>query len=276
METVTQFGNDSVPRLSASFSFYAMLSLAPIFVLAIVLAGSILGTGSTRASILHEVQASLGNDSRALVETLIEKTTRPGAGTIATIISLAVTFFSASNLFIQVNQTFQVIWKIQRTATGIVKAFLINRLIAFVMVLGFGILVFAWLALDSWLAWVQDNTSAFHLGEIISFVVSTIFLTLAFSTSYRFIPRNRACWGDVWIGGFVAGLGVSSAKYLLSQYFSKINVAGAYGPAGALVVVLLWIYYASQIYFFGAELVFTYSHLYGSRRDIDEAGLTYS
>lgn len=270
MKTVTNFSDDAVPRLAASFSFYAMLSMAPLLILAIVVAGSVLGEGSSRNSILHEVQASLGKDSRAIVETIIDKTNKPGAGTIATITSLAVTFFSASGLFIQFNELFQTIWGVKPKPAGFIRTFIVQRVIAFVSVFTFGGLVLGWLVLDSWLAWVQKNTANFFPGQLISFVAATVFLTLAFALSFRYFPRHQAKWSDVWIGAFVAGLGLAITKYALSEYFSRIDVAGAYGPAGALVVIMLWVYYTSQVYFFGAELVFSYAHMYGSRKDIDE------
>jgi membrane protein len=212
-----------------------------------------------------------------MIETLIDKTTKPGAGTIATVVSLVVTFFSASSLFVQVTETFNTIWGLKAPRMSFIKAFIVQRVIAILAVSSFGLLVLAWLILDSWLAWVQLNTHATNMGQLFSFVGASFFLTFAFALSYRYFPHHRAAWRDVWIGAIVAALGVATSKLLLSEYFSRIDVAGAYGPAGSLVVVLLWIYYTAQVYFFGAELVFTYAYMYGSHCEVDEIkGLRHS
>ena len=111
-----------------------------------------------------------------------------------------------------------------------------------------------WLALDSILGWVGRTSGNFAAWPAVSLLASGVVATLLFAISFRAIPRGRVQWRDVWLGAGIAGFGFSAAKLLLSLYFSYSGVAAAYGPAGALLVILLWIYYSAHIYFFGAEL----------------------
>jgi membrane protein len=211
-----------------------------------------------------------------VIAAMMENTMRPGAGIIASLIALGLVFFGASNLFFQLTDTIRTIWGV-RIEGGAVRSFIVGRIIAFVTVLGFGALLIGWIVLDTWLQIVATNAGGIPGMRYISLVGAMLFLTLLCAVSYKAFPKGKAQWHDVWLGAAVGGVGIALAKYLLSLYFSNVNVAGAYGPAGSIVIVLLWIYYTSQIYFFGAEVVYSYTHLYGSRRNEEEdKGPAYS
>jgi membrane protein len=271
MRVFTNWGEDSVPRLAAAFSFYAILSLAPLLVLAIAAAGMFFGEENARRELLTEVGNAVGKEGKELIDTLIGNTYKPGASTIATVLSLIVTFFSASGLFMQLTDTINSIWGIPADKhTPFLKSMILTRIFSFVAVLVFGVITLGWLALDFWLNWMEKETQRFMGWPVVSIVVSVLFLTLVFAISYKTIPKAHASWGDVWIGAILAAVLVAIAKYLLGLYFAYANVAGAFGPAGALVLILMWIYYTSQIYFFGAEVVYSYSHTFGSRSHMDD------
>ncbi len=276
-KTWANWSGASVPRLAAAFSFYAILSVAPLLVLAVVFAGNFLGgEASAREELMKQAQGAVGKPGADLLNTLIENTAKPATSWIATLLSLGVTFFSASNLFLQLTETINSMWGLKAEGSFI-RSFLLARIFAFLAVLIFGVIVLGWLTIDSWLGWIERHTSGFTGWQLVSFAVSFIFLTLVFGASYKVFPKGRVQWSDVWIGATVASLGIGFAKLLLSLYFSRMDVAAAYGPAGALVLILLWIYYTSQIYFFGAEIVFTYTHSYGSRAHLeDKKDLVYS
>jgi membrane protein len=268
---LTNWSEDAVPRLAASFSFYAILSMAPLLVLAIAAAGVFFGEESARRELLTQVGNAVGKEGKELVDTLIGNTYKPGASTIATMLSLGVTFFSASGLFMELTETINSIWGIPADKdTPFLKSMILTRIFSFVAVLVFGVITLGWLALDFWLNWMEKHTERFMGWPAVSIVVSVIFLTLVFAVSYKSIPKAHAAWGDVWLGAILAAILVALAKYLLGLYFAYANVAGAFGPAGALVLILMWIYYTSQIYFFGAEVVYSYAHTFGSRSHMDD------
>lgn len=276
VEAYSNWGSDNVPRLAAAFSFYAVLSLAPMLVLAVVVGSNFYGHSvDARQALLGQARDAVGVQGAQLLAEMIDAASKGGSSVIATIISLVVTFFSASNLFIQVNDTVNAIWGIRQTGP-MFRNLVMSRLIAFAGVLVVGLLVVAWLGVDSWLGWLAKRTPGFQGWQAVSFLLAVGFLTLLFAVSFRALPRRHLHWSDVWPGAIFAAVGVGVTKLLLSQYFASFNVSAAYGSAGALVVILLWIYYTGQIYFFGAEITFTYAHRYGSLIGHEESGLSYS
>jgi membrane protein len=248
------FGNDDVARLSAALSFYAVLSIAPVLVLAVALASLFYGEKRSFDDLMLQARGAVGQEGADLLAQLIQQSRKPGATTIATISSLVVTFFSASNLFIQLSSSIDSIWKI-KSSGPFFKTLILSRVGAFLSVVVFGVIVLGWLVLDSWLQWLSG-----HVGGVasiwpgVSFLVTTVFLWGVFCVSFKLLPKGRVKWRDVYAGAFVAALGLAMSKYALSLYFRVAGVSQAYGSAGALVVILLWIYYTSQIYFFGIEM----------------------
>lgn len=275
-KTVENWSSDNVPRLAASFSFYAVLSIAPVLVLAVTVASAFLAADEAQRQLLEQVRKLTGSTQIAdLLQELIKNAQRPGTGTIATIISFLVTFFSASNLFLQLQDTVNTIWGIKQ-AGPFVRTFIVTRLLAFFAVVVFGGLLLAWLALDSWLSWIARHTEGFQGWPVVSLVVAALFFTGALGMAFKGMPKGRVSWRDVWPGAALAGSGIALSKLAFSAYFAYANVAAAYGAAGSLVVLLLWIYYTSQIFFFGLEMTFTYAHQFGSLRGEDPEGLSYS
>ncbi|AIE87098.1 YihY/virulence factor BrkB family protein [Fimbriimonas ginsengisoli] len=270
------FGSDNVPRLAAAFSFYAILSLAPLLVLAVVAAGYFYGHRvDAQRTLLEHASSAVGRQGAELLRQMIQGANKPGVGAIATIVSLIVTFFSASNLFIQLSDSVNTIWKVAVTGS-MVRNLIASRVIAFLSVLVFGAVVLLWLGVDSWLGWLEKHTSGFQGWQVVSLGMTVIILSGLFAVSLKSLPRGRLQWRDVWPGAVITAVGLGISKLLLSLYFSTFNVSAAYGSAGALVVILLWIYYTSQIYFFGVELTCVYAHEYGSLRGIDESPLERS
>jgi membrane protein len=274
-KTFTNWSTDNVPRLAAAFSFYAVLSLAPVLVLAVVAAGYIYGEGTARQELLTQARAAVGPQGASLVSELLDNANKPGASAIATVLSLLVTFFSASNLFIALQETVNVIWGVQQKGP-LLKGLILTRVTAFLSVTVFGLIVLGWLTLDSWLGWLERHTQGFQGWQVVSLAASLLFLTGVFGVALKQLPPNRLQWRDVWPGAFVTALGFGISKLLLALYFSYANVSAAYGSAGALVVILLWIYYSSQIFFFGVELTYTYAHTRGSLVGEERRDLQYS
>ncbi|RYG32794.1 YihY/virulence factor BrkB family protein [bacterium] len=263
--TATRWSEDNVPRLAAAFSFYAVLSLAPLLVFAVVLGGYFLGQSDTQTQILTQVQQAVGKGGRDLVEELIKQANKPGASVIASLLSLIVTFFSASNLFLQLNDSVNAIWGI-KTQGPFLKNLLLTRIGAFLGVLFFGVIVLGWVGLDSWLHWLDQRVPGIPGWKALSVIVSIVFLAIVFAVAFRSLPKDKVSWKDTIVPAIVTALGISLAKYALSLYFGLAKVSEAYGSAGALVVILLWIYYTSQIFFFGIEMTYVNSHQRGSHQ----------
>ena len=276
-KTFANWGEDNVPRLAAAFSFYAVLSLAPLLVLAVTVASVILSNKNVENHLLEQVGQFAGGskDVVALLQNLIHNTQKKGTGTIATVLSFVVTFFSASNLFLQLDDTVNSIWGIKQTGSAI-KNIVTTRLLAFAAVAVFGILIIAWLGVDSWLSWVARHTPGFDIAPFLSLVGAAVFFTGALGIAYKGMPKGRVKWSDVWPGATIAATGIALSKLIFSAYFAFANVSAAYGAAGSLVVLLLWIYYSSQIFFFGLEVTYTYAKEFGSLKGQNPGDLEYS
>jgi membrane protein len=263
----SKWSADNVPRLSAAVSFYAMLSLAPFLILGTVVAIYYLGTGPhDRFSLLYQVRQTMGQETSDLLTTIIEKAQKQhGTSVLASLVSFIIMFFSASNLFLQFDDSVRSIWGTKQNGS-IVKLIILSRLTAFASIIVFGAGLIGWLFLDARMAYLARQAADFHVGRVVSFLSTFLVLMLGCSVSMKRLATSPLKWHDVWIGAAIAAMGISLAKYLLSLYFANSSVSSVYGPAGALVVILLWIYYCSQIYFFGLEVVCVYSAKYGSHR----------
>jgi membrane protein len=249
------WAEDNIPRLAAAFSFFTVLSVAPLLVLAVVVGGYFLGEATTLEKLISEARGYVGSEGAELLRSLVEATKRPTASTIATIASLVITFFGASNLFMNLVDSVNFIWGI-RPKGSVVKSLILLRIAAFLGVLAFSVVFLGWLAFDAWLNWLERQTKGFAGWHWFSLSATIIFLTLTFATTYYHLPKDRIAFRDTIIPGFITAVGITIFKYLLGLYFQYAGASTAYGPAGALVVILLWIFYAAQVFFFGIEMCY--------------------
>lgn len=240
-------------RMAAALSFYAILSLAPILVIAVTVTAAFLDSSTLSQTLASSTAESLGEGASELIVSIMERASKPASSIPATVIAVLVAMYAASGLFGQIVGSIEDIWEIKHEGHPF-RLFLIGRLKSIATLLVFLVLFLSWVAADSVLGWFIRTTGGFGLWPLVSFLASSIFASLAFGLTFRSIPKGRTLWRDVWPGACTAGLGFSLAKYLLSLYFSYSGVAAAYGSAGALLVILLWIYYSAQIFFFGAEI----------------------
>lgn len=263
VETGVRWSEDNAIRLSGALSFFAILSIAPLLVLAVTVAGLFLGNHEAFTSLHIQVENVLGRPAADLMDSVVRSTIASGAGAIATIISLIVAFFSASNLFIQLDDSINTIWRIKHSGS-VIKIVLTTRIFSFIAVIVFGALIVAWLIVDSWLFWLSQQIPIPGAWRWISLGTSFLVLTCVFAGCFHAIPRTKIKWSDVFPAALLTALGFSITKWLLGEYFAAAKFLAAYGAAGSLVVMLLWLFYTSQIFFFGVELSFTYAHAYGS------------
>ena len=265
-KAVQNWLGDNVPRLAAAFSFYAMLSLSPLLVLAVAIGSRLLGDSQAGQHVIHVAQAYIGGPGAKFLQSMIDSSAKPGASAVATLLSVAIAIYGATNLFQQLSDSVNTIWDAKSANAGI-KGFLLNKIVAIAMFLAFAVVFVLWLGIDSWIGWARAHTYGFEGWELVSTAASVVFLTFVFAVSFRALPKGMVAWQDVWYGAVTTAVGFAISKYLLSLYFRYSTVSAAYGSAGALVIILLWIYYTAQIYFFGLELTCTYAHTHGSQRE---------
>lgn len=258
------FVNDSVPMMGAALAYYTMFSIAPLLIIAIGAAGIVFGE-SANVKIFDTIKGVVGAQGASAIESMVSAASkRPHAGFIATMVGLGTLIVGASAVFSQLQQSLNIIWKVASSPKSGWWHLIRQRLLSFAMVavIGFVLLVSmvvsaALTAAGTWAGGVLPLGDSVWQG--INFAVSLGIIGVLFSAVLKLLPDVQLHWRDVEIGGLVTALMFVIGKTIIGVYIGKSGVASTYGAAGSLIVVLLWVFYSSQILYFGAEFTRAYA-----------------
>jgi membrane protein len=268
-DTANDWLDDEAPRLAASLAFYTLLSLAPLIVITVAIAGLALGPEAAKGQIAGELGAIVGSDAAKGVETVVANAKAPASGTLATVLGVLALCVGATGVFGELQYSLNRIWEVKakpgRGIWGEVK----DRFFSFTMVLGVAFLLLVSLVLSAALSAIgRSFANALPGGElvwqVVNFVFSFALITGLFALIYKVVPDAEIRWPDVWPGALVTALLFTLGKSLLGIYLGKASVGSAYGAAGSLVVLVVWVYYSAQILFLGAEFTQVYARRRGS------------
>jgi membrane protein len=268
-ETFKRWSDDSVPRMAAALSYYTAFSMAPLLILVISIAGLVLGREVAQGQIIEQIAGLIGPKSAAAIQDMILAAHRPAKGVVFTIIGVVSLIAGATGVLSELKSTLNTIWHTREP--GDVKDIIKKNVQFLGMLLGIGFLLTVSLVLSAALASVGKFLSGLlPAPEIIlhgiDFIVSASFIAVLFAAMYRFLPNTKVRWRDVWVGAVVTSILFNLGKIGLGLYIGKSAVASSYGAAGAILVILLWVYYSGLIFYFGAEFTKTYADGYGSSR----------
>ena len=268
--TYTKWAKDHAQSLGAALAFYAVFSLAPLLLIVIAIAGSVFGQEAAQGQIIGQIQGLVGEESANAIQSMIEEARKPAAGIIATVLAMVMLLLGATGVFAQLQEALNTIWSVEEKPGESLWKLLKDRFVSLMVVLGTGFLLLISLIISAGLSAIGAALGNFlpvpgFLLQIINFFVSFAIVTLLFAMIYKLLPDISIQWGDVWIGAIIASLLFTIGKFLIGLYLGKSDVGIAYGAAGSLVVILIWVYYASQIFLFGAEFTAVYAHSRGSR-----------
>jgi membrane protein len=257
-QTVDSWLSHEGPRLAASLSLYSLLSLAPLVILSIAVASLAFGRTAAQEALINQVRALMGADGAHTIETVIEYGKAPRAGGMASVIGILVLLFGASSVFGELQSALNKIWDAKPARRASLLGFLKSRLVSFALVLGFGFLLLVSLVLSATLAALGRSFSALlsvphGLLTAIDAVVSFVGIFILIALILRYVPDVSLRWRDVWQGALATALLFTLGKALLGLYLGKAAVGSAYGAAGSLIVVIMWVYYSGMIFYFGAE-----------------------
>lgn len=268
----SKYEDDKAYWMAAALAYYTIFSLAPLLIIVVTLTGTAFGEDAIKGEISLQIQRFIGSKGAQILETVALSAYKPGSGVFATIIAIAVILYGATNVFSQLQGKFNQIWKVRHKERHWVMTLVIERFIAFVMVLCVGFLVLLSIIIDTSITGFGEHISRFLpnpiyiiLLQIGSLVFSFWMFVVLFALIYRTIPRTKVFWNDVWLGAMLASFLFTIGKIVMGLYLGKSMVVSAYGVAGSLIVLLFWFYYSAQILFFGAEISYVYAHEYGSR-----------
>ena len=276
-QVITNWGVHRCSAQSAALAFYTIFSLAPVLVVVITLAGVVWGEEAVRGQIRDEFQGLMGPEAAVLIENVIKSAARPASGRIAAIVGVATLLFGATAIFGQLQDALNTVWAVVPKPGATLTTLLRKRLHSFALVIGIGFLLAVSLVLSAALTGFSRYLERrldlpVDFLQVANFIVSFIVITLLFAMTYRILPDVKIEWRDVWLGSILTALLFVAGKTLIGFYLGRTGVASAYGAAGSLVVVLLWVYYSSLIFFFGAEFTRVYSRQFRTTRAKPEEG----
>jgi membrane protein len=264
--------HDYAQSMGAALAFYTMFSIAPLLLIVISVAGLVFGEESARGEIFNQLQGMLGAPGASAVQGLLESVSRAPETGLATVIGLAFLFLGATSVFAELQDALDRIWRAPtRARSSGVWGWVRSRVLSFGMILAVGFQLTVSLAFSAGLAALNKRWDPLFIGwatvaHLIELALGIGLVTALFAMIYKTMPRVQVDWKDVWIGATVTSVLFLAGKFLIGTYIGRSNISSGFGAAASLVVVLLWVYYSAQIFLFGAEFTWAYSHKFGSRK----------
>lgn len=267
-DTVSEWIDDNAARVAASLAFYTLLSLAPLVILTIALAGVVMGEDTARDRIIYEVGELVGPEGATTVNAVVASARQSNDGVLSTVIGLVVLFVGASGVFGELQYAMNTIWGVKPKKTSGVVLLVRARVFSFAMVVAVAFLLLVSLVISAVLSGVGRFMAGTLPGgaalwQLVNVVTSIGVITLLFGLIFRVVPDVDVRWRDVWVGALTTAILFTIGKQLLGVYLGKSSVASAYGAAGSIVALVVWVYYSSQLVFFGAEFTQVYARAVG-------------
>lgn len=274
-ETANDWLEDDAATLAAALAYYALLSLAPLLVISISVAGWFLGPDAARGRVAGELGAIVGGDAAQGIQSVVASAQEPKRGALSAIVGVITLFVGASGVFGQLQTSLNTIWEVEPRPDRGLLGKLKDRFLSFTMVLGVAFLLLVSLVLSSVLsslggALADTLPGGAVLWQAINFAVSFGVVTLLFALMFKVIPDVKVQWRDVWLGAAVTAALFAIGKQLLGIYLGKAAVGSSYGAAGSIVALVVWVYYAAQILFLGAEFTQVHARHRGARIEPSE------
>ena len=270
-QAISGWKDDRAPSMGAALAYYTAFSLAPLLIIAIAVAGLFFGRDAAQEAIVGQLGGLLGETGGTAINDILESTSDFGSGVVGLIVGIGALLLGATTAFVELQDDLDRIWKAPpRVGSGIVNL-IRSRLLSFGMVLFIGFLLAVSLALSAAVAAIGNAmfASMEAVLQVMTFLVSFAVITVLFAMIYKVLPNAKTKWGDVWVGAAITALLFEIGKFLIGLYIGKSSVATSFGAAGPFVVLMLWIYYSTQIFLLGAEFTVAYSGRRNPQRSTD-------
>ncbi|RYD85253.1 MAG: YihY/virulence factor BrkB family protein [Verrucomicrobiaceae bacterium] len=262
-QTGMEWVDDKASRLSAALAYYSIFSIAPLLVIAISIAGQVLGQDAVSGQLYEELRNHVGPAAADTLQSMIKSAYRPGEGAWAAMIGFGTLLLGASGVFGQLKDALNTIWNVETKTGKGVRGFVVGKLLSFGMVLVIGFLLLVSLMASTTVSALNHRLESQLLLPSFVWVYVTFFIswgmvTTLFALIFKILPDIHVAWRAAWMGAALSGLLFEIGKTGLGWYLGRESMASAYGAAGSIVLLLLWIYYTSCILFFGAEFAQVY------------------
>lgn len=269
-KTFSEWSEHKVGRLAAALAYYTIFSIPPLLIIAVAIAGQVFGQEVAQDRIVAQLSSLIGADSAEALQTMLANASHPGESIVAAIFGVIILLFGASGVFGQLQDALNTIWEVTprpgRGILGMIK----DRFFSFTMVLGVSFLLLVSLLISTALATVGEFISGLLpsltiLAQLINLLISLGAVTVVFALIFKVVPDVEVAWRDVGVGAAVTAVLFVVGQFAIGLYLGNSDFTSTYGAAGALVVILLWVFFSAQILFLGAEFTQVYANMYGSR-----------
>ncbi|MFZ1752524.1 MAG: YihY/virulence factor BrkB family protein [Caldilineaceae bacterium] len=270
-QAAIEWKEDDAARLAAALAYHTAFSLAPLLVIVLAIAGAFWGTEAVHGYFLGETEKLIGREGAELIREMVASAGSGNTDIIAMLIGSATLLLGATGAFNHLHSALNIIWDVPKKSipTGI-GALARSRALSFGLLLTVGFLLLVSLVISAGISAMDEFTRGLFptvqiLFTVINFVVSTALITVLFALLYKWLPDADVDWPDVWVGAAMTAVLFSMGKFAIGLYLGNSSIGSTYGAAASFAIILVWIYYSAQIFFFGAELTQVYANRYGSR-----------
>jgi membrane protein len=269
-DTFKDWSEDKAARLGAALAYYTVFAIGPLLVIVIAIAGLVFEAEAAERQVIGTIRSLVGQSGSELIEQTIENANKGGENVVASAFGIGILLFGAAGVFGQLKDALNTIWEVKPKPNAGVLGMVRERFLSFTMVLGTGFLLLVSLVLSAGITALSTYLQGILPGsdllwQILNIVFMIVVVTVMFALLYKYLPDVKIAWKDVWLGAFVTTLLFLAGQLALGIYLGSGSVGSAFGAASSLVVILVWVYYSAQIFFFGAEFTQVYAHKYGSR-----------
>lgn len=246
-------------RLGAALSYYLAFSLAPVLIVVVALASLVYGESAAQGRLVEQIETTVGPQLAKTIQEILSQSRASGSGTLITVVSITVLLFSTTAVFAELHNALDTLWDVRpkpgRGWWGVMK----DRFWSFMLVLVVGAMLLASLAVSA----VVSKFFPSGTWRVADVMVSLGLITVFVATIYKILPDVILTWWDVWVGAAVTAVLFTLGKFLIGLYLAKVSLTSPYGVAGSLAIILLWVYYSSQVLLFGAAFTQVYANKYG-------------
>jgi membrane protein len=257
-DSVKAFLDDGGPSMGAALAFYTLLSMAPLLLLVIMVAGMAIGPDQARIVLLGELGGLLGETGAEGVRSVLAAASTRESSAIGALVGVFVLIFSATTVFAELKTDLDRIWGFKAPPSGGIVKFVRTRAASFGLVVAISFVLLVSLVASSVVAafgqFLGDGAWSEALMHAVETLISFGVTTLGFAAVYKLLPSAPLAWRDVWLGAGINALLFGAGKLLIGLYLGKSAVASSFGAAGTVVAVIVWVYWCSQIFFLGAEI----------------------
>ncbi len=269
-ETFMQWSAHKSARLAAALAYYTVFSIAPLLIIVIAIAGLVFGHDAASRQVLGQLGGLIGQKGSHQLTSMVAAASKPSSGIIATIIGTIMLVLGASGVVIQLQDALDVVWDVPEKQKGGLWQTIRTRLLSIGMLLALAFLLIVSLVVGAALTAINTYSSKLlpalaYLMEFANLLFDVLILGLLFAVIFKYLPKAPVAWKDVRVGALITAVLFIIGQFAITLYLGKMNSSSPYGDAGALIIILLWVYYSAQLLLLGAEFTNVWATRFGSK-----------